>query len=76
MAAAKKGLSANIHTKLERIAHGSGEKMKKPGASGAPQAGAFEKSEKTASTSKKMAAKKATAKKATGRKTAKSASKR
>ena len=28
----KKGLYANIHAKRERIAAGSGEKMKKPGA--------------------------------------------
>ena len=46
MAAAKKtpkpGLYANIHAKQERIAHGSGEKMRKPGSPGAPSAAAFE----------------------------------
>ncbi len=59
MATAKKtkpGLYANIHAKQERIAHGSGEKMRKPGSAGAPQADAFDKAEKTA---KKPAAKKA-----------------
>lgn len=30
------GLWANIHAKRERIANGSGEKMRKPGAEGAP----------------------------------------
>ena len=69
MAAAKKGLYANIHAKQERIAHGSGEQMRKPGSDGAPQSDAFEKSEKTAKPSmKKAAAKKATAKKATAKK--------
>jgi len=46
MAVAKKtpkpGLYANIHAKQERIAHGSGEKMRKPGSPGAPSAAAFE----------------------------------
>ncbi len=46
MAAAKKaskpGLYANIHAKQERIAHGSGEKMRKPGSPGAPSESAFE----------------------------------
>ena len=46
MAAAKKtskpGLYANIHAKQQRIAHGSGEKMRKPGSPGAPSAAAFE----------------------------------
>jgi len=32
----KKGLWANIHAKRERIANGSGEKMRKPGQEGAP----------------------------------------
>lgn len=32
----KPGLWANIHAKRERIAKGSGEKMRKPGAKGAP----------------------------------------
>jgi len=50
---AKKGLYANIHKKLERIAAGSGEKMRKPGSKGAPTAAAFKKAAKTAKTPKK-----------------------
>ena len=42
------GLYANIHAKRERIAHGSGEKMRKPGQAGAPTAEAFKQAEKTA----------------------------
>lgn len=42
------GLYANIHAKRERIAAGSGEKMRKPGAAGAPTAKAFRESTKTA----------------------------
>jgi hypothetical protein len=42
------GLYANIHAKQERIAHGSGEKMRKPGSPGAPTAEAFKESAKTA----------------------------
>jgi hypothetical protein len=41
------GLYANIHAKQERIAHGSGEKMRKPGSAGAPTAKAFKESAKT-----------------------------
>lgn len=37
----KKGLWANIHAKRERIKHGSGEKMRKPGSKGAPSAQDF-----------------------------------
>ena len=44
----KKGLYANIHAKRERIAAGSGEKMRAPGAKGAPTAKAFKDSAKTA----------------------------
>jgi hypothetical protein len=44
----KKGLYANIAAKKERIAKGSGEKMKEPGAKGAPTAGDFKKAAKTA----------------------------
>ena len=44
----KKGLYANIHAKQQRIAHGSGEKMRKPGSAGAPTAEAFKESAKTA----------------------------
>lgn len=42
------GLYANIHAKRERIAEGSGEKMRKPGSAGAPTAEAFRESAKTA----------------------------
>jgi hypothetical protein len=41
------GLYENIHKKQERIAHGSGEKMRKPGSKGAPTAEAFRQSAKT-----------------------------
>jgi hypothetical protein len=44
----KKGLYANIHAKRERIADGSGEKMRNPGSKGAPTAKAFKQSAKTA----------------------------
>lgn len=44
----KKGLYANIHAKRERIAHGSKERMRKPGSEGAPTAEAFKKSALTA----------------------------
>jgi hypothetical protein len=43
-----KGLYSNIHAKRERIKAGSGEKMKKPRAKGAPTAKAFKASAKTA----------------------------
>jgi len=45
---AKGGLYANIHAKQERIAHGSGEKMRRVGAKGAPTEEAFRESAKTA----------------------------
>ena len=45
---AKKGLYANINAKRKRIAAGSGEKMRKPGAKGAPTAANFRRSAKTA----------------------------
>jgi hypothetical protein len=45
---ANKGLYYNIHQKQERIAHGSGEKMRKPGSKGAPTAKDFKESAKTA----------------------------
>jgi hypothetical protein len=48
----KKGLYANINAKRERIAHGSGEKMRKPGSAGAPTAEAFKESARTAKMSK------------------------
>ena len=44
----KAGLYANIHKKQERIAHGSGEKMRKVGSKGAPSSEAFVESAKTA----------------------------
>ena len=43
----KNGLYANIWAKRERIAAGSGEKMRKPGAKGAPTAKAFKAAAKT-----------------------------
>ena len=42
------GLYANINAKRKRIAAGSGETMRKPGAPGAPTAKAFKQSAKTA----------------------------
>lgn len=48
----KPGLYANIHAKRERIAHGSGEKMRKPGSKGAPSAQDFRDAAKTAKMSK------------------------
>lgn len=42
------GLYANINAKRKRIAEGSGEKMRKPGAKGAPTKQAFIQSAKTA----------------------------
>lgn len=44
----KPGLYANILAKRQRIAAGSGERMRKPGAPGAPTAEAFRQSLKTA----------------------------
>ena len=44
----KKGLYENIHAKRRRIAAGSGEKMRKPGAKGAPSAKDFKDAAKTA----------------------------
>jgi hypothetical protein len=49
----KAGLYANIHAKRERIREGSGEKMRKPGAEGAPTPDAFKKAAKTAMKPKK-----------------------
>ena len=42
------GLYANINAKQDRIASGSGERMRKPGTKGAPTAAAFKASAKTA----------------------------
>lgn len=44
---AKPGLYSNIHAKRQRIAAGSGEKMRKPGAKGAPTAAQFKAAAKT-----------------------------
>lgn len=44
----KPGLYANINAKRGRIEAGSGEKMRKPSAKGAPTAKAFRDSAKTA----------------------------
>jgi|TARA_Y100001963_G_C6416203_1_gene280680 hypothetical protein len=44
----KRGLYANIHAKRKRIKSGSGEKMRKVGARGAPTAKQFRKAAKTA----------------------------
>jgi hypothetical protein len=46
--AKQKGLYANIHAKRKRIAAGSKEKMRRPGAKGAPTKANFVKSAKTA----------------------------
>jgi len=50
---AKNGLYANIHAKQERIAHGSGEHMRKPGSKGAPTAKDFKESAKTSKPTRK-----------------------
>ena len=42
------GLYANIHAKRKRIKAGSGEKMRKKGAKGAPTAANFRRAAKTA----------------------------
>jgi hypothetical protein len=47
------GLYANINAKRQRIAAGSGEKMRKPGTKGAPTKQAFIQSAKTAKGVKK-----------------------
>tara|TARA_R100001224_G_scaffold58775_1_gene34801 strand:+ start:481 stop:633 length:153 start_codon:yes stop_codon:yes gene_type:complete len=46
--AKQRGLYDNIHAKRERIAAGSGEKMRRPGAKGAPTAKQFKRAAKTA----------------------------
>jgi len=51
------GLYANIHAKRKRIKEGSKEKMRKPGAKGAPTAKAFKAAAKTAKKPKKSTAK-------------------
>ena len=47
------GLYANIHAKKKRIAGGSGETMRRPGAKGAPTAANFKRAAKTAKPIKK-----------------------
>jgi hypothetical protein len=44
----KKGLYYNIQKKRERIASGSGERMRKPGEKGAPSASDFKAAARTA----------------------------
>ena len=44
----RKGLYANINAKRDRIAAGSGEKMRSPGDKGAPSAKDFKDSARTA----------------------------
>lgn len=46
----KPGLYANIQAKRERIAAGSGERMRQPGEKGAPSKADFDESAKTAKT--------------------------
>ena len=53
LVATKPGLYANIHAKQERIKAGSGERMRKAGAKGAPTAKDFKESAKTAKPAKK-----------------------
>ena len=45
---AKRGLYANIHAKRLRIKKGSNEKMRKPGAKGAPTPNQFKRAARTA----------------------------
>jgi hypothetical protein len=44
----KRGLYENIRRKKERIASGSGERMRKPGEKGAPSAADFKAAARTA----------------------------
>ncbi|MEO5843234.1 MAG: hypothetical protein ABIQ33_00170 [Caldimonas sp.] len=61
MSTAKKpGLYANIHAKQERIAEGSGEKMRRAGSAGAPSATSFKAAAKTTKAAKAKKAAKAT----------------
>lgn len=48
MKSRKPGLYENIRAKRDRIASGSGERMRKPGTKGAPTAKAFKAAAKTA----------------------------
>jgi len=47
------GLYDNINAKRKRISKGSGEKMRSPGAAGAPSNEAFRKSKRTAKRTKR-----------------------
>jgi hypothetical protein len=58
----KPGLYSNIAAKRERIAEGSGEKMRKVGSKGAPTDKAFKESAKTAKMAEGGMTKKQTAK--------------
>jgi hypothetical protein len=49
----KNGLYANVNAKRKRIAEGSGEKMRKVGAKGAPTKADFMQAAKTAKKAKK-----------------------
>jgi len=49
----KPGLYVNMNAKRKRIEAGSGEKMRKPGAKGAPTTMAFKEASKTAKPMKK-----------------------
>ena len=51
----KPGLYANIHAKKKRIAAGSNEKMRRPGAKGAPTKANFVRAAKTANKPTKRA---------------------
>jgi hypothetical protein len=48
------GLYENIHAKRERIKDGSGEKMRKPGSTGAPTDKAFKAAAKTRAAKRPM----------------------
>ena len=50
---ARRGLYANIHAKRKRIKAGSGEKMRKKGAKGAPTDANFKRAAKTAKKKKR-----------------------
>ena len=51
------GLYDNINAKRERIRKGSGEKMRAPGAAGAPTNESFRKSKRTAKRTKRKGGK-------------------
>lgn len=55
---ARKGLYANIHAKRKRIKAGSGERMRKKGAKGAPTNANFKRAAKTAKKRKRKKTKK------------------